>query len=84
MEYRHGPISIAAPGRAVWAFGDVPSRAGRRIGATGAASFVHGDRDPLAELVLAQRLAVALRSPAASTPTTRGRSPARSSCPSRR
>ena len=24
MEYRHGPISIAAPGRAVWAFGEVP------------------------------------------------------------
>ena len=24
MEYRHGPISIAAPGRATWAFGEVP------------------------------------------------------------
>ena len=33
MEYRHGPISIAAPGRATWAFGrgaGGPGRAGAR------------------------------------------------------
>jgi len=25
MDYRHGPIAIAAPRRAVWAFGDIPT-----------------------------------------------------------
>ena len=30
MEYRHGPISIAAPGRVVWALGEVPDRLGRK------------------------------------------------------
>lgn len=59
MEYRHGPISIAAPGRAVWAFGEVPPGLAGDVARTGAA-FVHSGRDPLAELVLAQRLAVAL------------------------
>ena len=29
MDYRHGPISIAAPGRVVWAFGEIPARPGR-------------------------------------------------------
>jgi fructoselysine-6-P-deglycase FrlB-like protein len=59
MDYRHGPISIAAPGRAVWAFGDVPEGLGDDVARTGA-SFVH-DRgiDPLAALIVAQRFAVA-------------------------
>jgi fructoselysine-6-P-deglycase FrlB-like protein len=60
MEYRHGPIAIAAPGRAVWAFGDVPDGLPDQVAATGA-TFVHsGHRDPLADLVLAQRFAVAV------------------------
>ncbi|MFS8478113.1 MAG: sugar isomerase [Micromonosporaceae bacterium] len=59
MDYRHGPIAIAAPGRAVWAFGDVPSGLAEDVARTGA-TFVHATRDPLADLVLAQRLAVAL------------------------
>ena len=60
MEYRHGPIAIAAPGRAVWAFGEVPDGLADEVAATGAL-FVHsGQRDPLADLVLAQRFAVAL------------------------
>jgi fructoselysine-6-P-deglycase FrlB-like protein len=60
MEYRHGPIAIAAPGRAVWAFGEVPEGLPEEVAATGG-TFVHnGHRDPLADLILAQRFAVAL------------------------
>jgi fructoselysine-6-P-deglycase FrlB-like protein len=60
MEYRHGPIAIAGPDRAVWAFGDVPSGLARQVEATGA-TFVHnGVLDPLADLVIAQRFAVAV------------------------
>ena len=59
MDYRHGPIAIAAQGRAVWAFGEVPDGLPAQVVATGAA-FTAGDRDPMAELVLAQRFAVAL------------------------
>lgn len=59
MEYRHGPISIAAPGRVVWVFGPVPQGLSEDIARTGA-TLVHSDRDPLADLVRAQRLAVAV------------------------
>ncbi|MFD7130656.1 SIS domain-containing protein [Streptomyces sp. NPDC059894] len=59
MEYRHGPISIAAPGRVVWVFGPVPPGLSRDIAHTGA-RLVHSPRDPLADLVRAQRLAVAV------------------------
>ena len=59
MEYRHGPISIAAPGRAVWPFGPLPPGLTDQIRATGATLVDTGDLDPLAALVLAQRFAVA-------------------------
>jgi len=59
MEYRHGPISIAAPGRAVWPFGPLPPGLAEQILATGATLVDTGDLDPLAGLVLAQRYAVA-------------------------
>lgn len=76
MDYRHGPISIARPGRVVWAFGEIPAGLADDVEATGAA-FVHsrynggyaalgawrGGRaplDPMADLVLAQRVAVQL------------------------
>ena len=59
MEYRHGPISIAAPGRAVWPFGPLPPGLADQIAATGAQLVHGGDLDPLAALVLAQRFAVA-------------------------
>ncbi len=59
MDYRHGPISIAAPGRAVWAFGDVPAGLADEVAKTGAA-FVRHDLDPMASLVVAQRLALAI------------------------
>jgi fructoselysine-6-P-deglycase FrlB-like protein len=61
MDYRHGPIAIAAPGRLVWAFGDVPPGLTDEVTATGA-TFVggHARLDPMAELILAQRFALAL------------------------
>lgn len=58
MEYRHGPISIAAPGRVTWAFGPAPRGLRGEVEATGAA-FVDSDLDPMAELIKVQRLAVA-------------------------
>ena len=59
MEYRHGPISIAAPGRAVWPFSALPPGLADQIGATGATLVDAGDLDPMAALVVAQRFAVA-------------------------
>ena len=59
MEYRHGPISIAAPGRAVWPFSALPPGLADQIAATGAALVGTGDLAPMAALVLAQRFAVA-------------------------
>ncbi len=58
MEYRHGPIAIAQPGRAVWALGPLPDGLADEVTKTGA-TLVHSGRDPLAELVLVQRYAVA-------------------------
>lgn len=59
MDYRHGPIAIAQPGRAVWAFGEIPDGLPEDIERTGA-RLVHHQLDPLAALVIAQRFAVAL------------------------
>lgn len=58
MEYRHGPISIAAPGRAVWAFGEVPEGLAEEVRAAGA-HFEHRNVDPLADLVRLHRLCLA-------------------------
>ncbi|HET8779310.1 MAG TPA: sugar isomerase [Agromyces sp.] len=57
MEYRHGPISIAAPGRVTWHFGDAPTGLAEEVAATGA-RFEAGRLDPMAELVRAQRVAL--------------------------
>lgn len=59
MDYRHGPIAIAQPGRLVWSLGPIPEGLAEEVALTGA-TFVHHDLDALAELVIAQRLAVAL------------------------
>lgn len=59
MDYRHGPIAIAEPGRLVWMFGAPPAGLAQDVAATGA-RFVTSDLDPLAHLVLAQRVAVGL------------------------
>lgn len=57
MEYRHGPIAIAAPGRVTWLFGPVPDGLEADVVRTGA-RFVRHARDPLADLVLVQRVAL--------------------------
>ena len=57
MEYRHGPISIAAPGRVTWHFGQAPEGLGEEVAATGA-RFEAGRLDAMAELVRAQRVAL--------------------------
>jgi fructoselysine-6-P-deglycase FrlB-like protein len=57
MEYRHGPISIAAPGRVTWMLGEAPAGLLTEVEATGA-RFVASDRDAMAELVLIQKLAL--------------------------
>jgi fructoselysine-6-P-deglycase FrlB-like protein len=57
MEYRHGPISIAQPGRAVWVLGSPVPGIAADVAATGAL-LVDADLDPVADLVRAQLLAV--------------------------
>jgi fructoselysine-6-P-deglycase FrlB-like protein len=65
MEYRHGPISITGPGRVAWAFGRLPHGLADDVAGVGG-TLVAGSTDsaegldPLADLVRAQRLAVAL------------------------
>ncbi|MEW9546805.1 SIS domain-containing protein [Nonomuraea sp. NPDC050783] len=58
MEYRHGPISIGAPGRVTWMLGTAPEGLRAQVEETGA-TFVESDLDPMAELIRAQRVAVA-------------------------
>jgi fructoselysine-6-P-deglycase FrlB-like protein len=59
-EYRHGPVSIAEPGRLTWLLGAAPAGLEQEIAATGATFVHHPDLDPMAALVVAQRTAVAL------------------------
>jgi fructoselysine-6-P-deglycase FrlB-like protein len=58
-EYRHGPIAITDERSAVWMFGPAPAGLAEQVTATGGL-WVQPDLDPLASLVLAQRLAVSL------------------------
>ncbi|WP_242705377.1 MULTISPECIES: SIS domain-containing protein [Streptomyces] len=73
MDYRHGPVAISAPGRVTWAFGplpdgladDVAKAGGTLVGGTTAGGTPVGGgadaaEDPMASLVRAQRLAVAI------------------------
>ena len=59
MDYRHGPIAIAQPGRGVWIFGEPPAGLLDDVAATGATIVHHAELDPMASLVVAQRVAVA-------------------------
>jgi fructoselysine-6-P-deglycase FrlB-like protein len=59
MEYRHGPISLAGPGTLVWALGHVDPGVLADAAGTGATILDEGT-DPMAELVLIQRMAVEL------------------------
>ncbi|MEU7630507.1 sugar isomerase [Nocardia sp. NPDC049220] len=56
-EYRHGPISISAPGRAVWGFGPLPPNFADDVAATGA-HLEHRAIDPMADLVRVHQLCV--------------------------
>jgi fructoselysine-6-P-deglycase FrlB-like protein len=57
MDYRHGPIAIAEPGRLTWSLGPAPEGLREQVEETGA-RFVHHDLDPMAALVVAQRFAI--------------------------
>lgn len=59
MEYRHGPISVSTRSTATWMLGEAPAGLAEQVRGTGAL-WVAGGLDPLAELVRAQRLAVAV------------------------
>lgn len=59
MEYRHGPMSISDERSVVWALGTPPRGLPGEVRRTGAL-WVESVRDPLAELIRVQRLAVAL------------------------
>lgn len=58
MEYRHGPIAVTGPGRVAWVFGAVPDGLSGDVAGVGG-TLVTSSLDPLADLVRAQRLAVA-------------------------
>lgn len=57
MEYRHGPIAIAAPGRVTWQFGTPPEGLAAQVEATGA-RFEQNPIDPMADLVRLHRVAL--------------------------
>lgn len=59
MEYRHGPVSVSDAGGVVWFLGEPPPGLAEEAAATGAL-VVAEPRDPMAELVRVQRLAVEL------------------------
>jgi fructoselysine-6-P-deglycase FrlB-like protein len=59
MELRHGPISVLDARSAAWIFGPPPEGLIEDVSATGA-TVVSADRDPMVELIRAQRLAVAI------------------------
>jgi fructoselysine-6-P-deglycase FrlB-like protein len=62
MEYRHGPIAVAAPGRVVWLFGPAPDGLADEVAAAGGLVWHPGYaiQTPLAELVRVHRVAAAI------------------------
>jgi fructoselysine-6-P-deglycase FrlB-like protein len=58
-DYRHGPISIAEPGRVTWMFGSAPDGLADDVRRAGGL-FVQSGLDPLADLIRAQRVAAAI------------------------
>jgi fructoselysine-6-P-deglycase FrlB-like protein len=59
FEYRHGPVSIAAPGRAIWSLDRLDPAVEDELRETGA-TLVPAQDDPLATLVHVQRTAHAI------------------------
>ncbi|MFD7987602.1 SIS domain-containing protein [Kitasatospora indigofera] len=73
MEYRHGPIAITGPGRAVWMLGTLPSGLADDIARVGGLLVAgSGSKDvaldPMADLVRVHRLAVAAAEAAGRNP----------------
>ncbi len=60
MDYRHGPIAVAGAHSLVFVFGPPPRGLIADLQATGAGVWCEPELDPLAQLVVAQRLGVAL------------------------
>ena len=60
LQYRHGPVAIGQPGRVTWMFGTPPDGLREDVARTGATFVESGPMDPMAHLLVAQRLAVAL------------------------
>jgi fructoselysine-6-P-deglycase FrlB-like protein len=58
-EYRHGPIAITDERSGVWMFGPAPEGLADQVAVTGGL-WVEQDLDPVASLIMAQRLALAL------------------------
>ena len=59
MEFRHGPISVVERASTVWVFGSPPAGLLEDLQVTGA-HVENSSLDPMADLIRAQRLAVAL------------------------
>ena len=57
MDYRHGPIAIAAPGRITWQFGAAPEGLDAQVTATGG-RWVQHPIDPMADLARLHRVAL--------------------------
>jgi fructoselysine-6-P-deglycase FrlB-like protein len=55
MEYRHGPLSVSAPGRVVWAFGELVDDFAEDVAVTGA-ELMHAPIDAMADLLRVHRL----------------------------
>jgi len=58
MEFRHGPIAVTGPGSVVWLLSPAPAGLTDEIAAAGGVAM-QATGDPMAELVLVQRLAAA-------------------------
>jgi len=57
MDYRHGPIAIAAPHRITWQFGAAPEGLDAQVAATGGRWVQHA-LDPMADLARLHRVAL--------------------------
>lgn len=60
MDYRHGPVAVTGPRSLVWSFGAAPAGVADLADLAGATVHEDRDLDPLAQLVLVQRLGLAL------------------------
>ncbi|GIF18152.1 fructoselysine-6-P-deglycase FrlB-like protein [Actinoplanes tereljensis] len=58
-DFRHGPVAVAGRNSLVWSFGDTPKELDDVAREAGATAY-RSKQDPLAQLVLAQRFALAM------------------------